>query len=51
MPSPLRAAPFDSIGAQFLRDVEPGEIVVAEDGRSCEQHPHPLRRQAQLLRL
>ena len=23
---------FDSIGAQFLRDVEPGEIVVAEDG-------------------
>lgn len=41
---------FDSIGAQFLRDVEPGEIVVAEDGE-LKSIRHPLRRQEQLLRL
>ena len=31
---------LDSVGAQFLRDMEPGEIVVAEDGqlRSIKAH-------------
>lgn len=31
---------FDSVGAEFVRDVEPGEIVVVEDGeiRSIDTH-------------
>ena len=33
---------LDAIGAHFLRDVEPGEIVVADES-GLRRHPHPLR--------
>ena len=29
---------FDAVGAEFIRDVEPGEIVVVEDGRIHSMH-------------
>ena len=41
---------LDSIGAKFLRDVEPGEIVILDVKRPAQQ-PHPLRRQDRTVRL
>ncbi len=40
--SPQRLRPLDAAGASFIRDVEPGEIVVF-DGEMRPLHPHPLR--------
>ena len=52
----LETAALDIVGAEYVRDVEPGEIVVLEPGRRprsirfAEATPAPVRLRADLLR-
>lgn len=41
---------LNTLGASYVRDVEPGEIVIAEDGKELRS-TDPLRRPSELLRL